>query len=267
MEQPLDPSLIEQTKKQIQILVKEVEELSKSDCMPAEFYAEFLPKTVSALAAAGGAIWEVNDQGQLSLQYQINLQDTGLRESEEAQKQHGQLLYQALQSGESSLVPPRSGSENMEEAGNPTDYLLLLSPIKTDLETLALVEVFQRGGAGPKTQSGYLNFLKKVVGYGCEYFKSRQLRHFGDRQTLWGQLEEFTRVIHSSLDPRLTAYTLANEGRRLIECDRVSVAIRHGRKCRVDAISGQDVFDKRSNLVRLMEQLSSAVVASEEPLW
>jgi len=267
MEQPLDPSLIEQTKKQIQTLVKEMEALSKSDCTPPEFYADFLPKTVAALAAVGGAIWELDDQGRLSLQYQINIQDTGLRESEDAQRQHGQLLYEALGKGESLLVPPRSGFEGSEEAANPTDFILLLSPIKTDLETFAMVEVFQRGGAGPKTQTGYLNFLKKVVGYACDFFKSRSLRHFGDRQTLWTQLEEFTRVIHASLDPRLTAYTVANEGRRLIECDRVSVAIRKGRKCRVDAVSGQDVFDKRSNLVRLMENLSTAVVASEEPLW
>jgi hypothetical protein len=267
MEQPLDPSLIEQTKKQIQTLVKEMEALSKSECTPPEFYADFLPKTVAALAAVGGAIWELNEQGQLSLQYQINFQETGLRESEDAQRQHGMLLNQALGKGESLLVPPRSGFEGSEEAGNPTDFILLLSPIKTDLETFAIVEVFQRPGAGPKTQSGYLNFLKKVVGYACDFFKTRSLRHFGDRQTLWTQLEEFTRVIHASLDPRLAAYTVANEGRRLIECDRVSVAIRKGRKCRVDAVSGQDVFDKRSNLVRLMENLSTAVVASEEPLW
>ena len=34
-----------------------------------------------------------------------------------------------------------------------------------------------------------------------------------------------------SWSPIETAYTIANEGRRLIECDRVSVAIRKGKKC------------------------------------
>jgi multidrug efflux pump subunit AcrA (membrane-fusion protein) len=93
------------------------------------------------------------------------------------------------------------------------------------------------------------------------------LRHFSNRQTLWTQLEDFTRGVHASLDPRAAAYTIANEGRRLIECDRVSVAIRNGKNCKIEAVSGQDVFDKRSNTVRLLGRLATAVVASGDPLW
>ena len=48
---------------------------------------------------------------------------------------------------------------------------------------------------------------------------------------------------------RETAYTIVNEGRRLIGCDRVSVAIKRGRTCKVEAISGQDTIESRSNVV------------------
>jgi len=67
--------------------------------------------------------------------------------------------------------------------------------------------------------------------------------------------------------PREAAYTIANEGRRLIECDRVSVAIKKGRKCYIEAISGQDTFDKRSNTVTLLNQLATAVTATGDPVW
>jgi len=80
-------------------------------------------------------------------------------------------------------------------------------------------------------------------------------------------LEDFAREVHASLDPRDTAYTIANDGRRLIECDRVSVAIRKGRRCHIESVSGQDLFDKRSNTVRLLGRLATVVVASEEPVW
>ena len=53
-------------------------------------------------------------------------------------------------------------------------------------------------------------------------------------------------VVHESLDQKLTSYTIANEGRRIIGCDRVSVAIRKGRKCVIEAISGQDFAIVRS---------------------
>ncbi len=266
-EQSLDPSLIEQTKQQIRTLVNEIAQLAKSDLSPEEFHGEFLPRVVSALAAIGGAVWTVEDQGRLTLQYQINLQETKLRDSEEAQVRHGRLLQKVLTSGEEILVPPQSGAGDDTEAGNPTDFLLVLGPLKTELEVVGVIEVFQRPDAGPTTQKGYLRFLKQMCDLAGDFFKSRQLRHFGDRQILWTQLEEFTRGIHVNLDPRDTAYTIANEGRRLIECDRVSVAIRRGNKCRIEAVSGQDLFDKRSNTVRLLGKLASAVVASGETVW
>ncbi len=267
-EQTLDPQLIEQTKQQIRSLVNEIAQLSKtSNLSPEEFYGEFLPRVVSALAAIGGAIWTLEDQGRLTLQYQINLQQTKLREDENALRQHGRLLQKAIVSGETMLVPPRSGAGEGDEAANPTDFLLVLGPLKTELETVGVIEVFQRPDSGPNTQKGYLRFLKQMTELAGDFFKSRQLRHFGDRQVLWSQLEEFTRVIHTSLDPRDAAYMIANEGRRLIECDRVSVAIRRGSKCKIEAVSGQDLFDKRSNTVRLLGELATAVVASEEQIW
>jgi multidrug efflux pump subunit AcrA (membrane-fusion protein) len=265
-EGPVDPNLIEQTKQQIRSLVAEIAQLAKEDISPEEFYGGFLTRVVSALAAVGGAVWTTNDEGRLALQYQINIQETNLRESEEANAQHSRLLYKVLADGEPVILPPHSGGGE-GEAGNPTDYLILLGLLKTDLETGGIVEVFQRTDSGIATQKGYLRLLMQMCELAGDYLKSHQLRHFSDRQSLWTQLEDFARVVHASLDPRETAFTIANEGRRLIECDRLSVAIRKGNKCYVESISGQDVFDKRSNLVRLMNRLASAVVATGDPVW
>jgi hypothetical protein len=267
IEQPLDPQLIEQTKQQIRMLVNEISQLAKSDKAPEEFYAEFLPRVVSALAAVGGVVWVVGDGGRLTLGYQINLQQTRLRESEENQIRHGRLIQKVLGTGEGALVPPQSGAADDEQGANPTDFLLVLAPLRAAEETVGVVEVFQRANTRPATQKGYLRFLMEMCDRAGEFFKSHQLRHFTDRQVLWTQLEEFTRGVHASLDPRQTAYVVANDGRRLIECDRVSVAIRKGRRCHIEAVSGQDLFDKRSNTVRLLGKLATVVVASEEPVW
>lgn len=265
-EQSLDPHLIEQTKQQIRALVAEIAQLAKEAITPEEFYGGFLNRVVSALAAEGGAVWTTNEEGRLALQYQINIQKTRLREDEEANARHSRLLYKVLGGGDAVILPPHSG-EGEDGAGNPTDFLLLLALIKTDLETGGIVEIFQRTDSGPSAQQGYLRFLLQMCELAGDYLKSHQLRHFSDRQSLWTQLEDFTRVVHNSLDPRETAFTISNEGRRLIECDRLSVAIRKGNKCVVEAISGQDVFDKRSNLVRLLNKLATAVVKTGDPVW
>ena len=144
-EQSLNPELIEQTKQQIRTLVNEIAQLAKSDISPQEFYAEFLTRVVSALAAVGGIVWALEDEGRLALQYQINLQKSGLRDNEEGQRQHGQLLSRVMTGGEPVLVPPHSGiSEDDDQATNPTDYLLVLGPLKTDVETIGVVEILQR---------------------------------------------------------------------------------------------------------------------------
>ena len=58
----------------------------------------------------------------------------------------------------------------------------------------------------------------------------------------------------------VVAYHVANEGRRLIECDRLCVGVRHGRKATVEAVSGADVVEKASTHVRRMKALFDAVL-------
>src|SRR5271165_649347 len=270
-EQPPDDNLIEQTRRQIQALVGEITQLARQNMAPGQFYGEFLNRVVSALAAIGGVVWTTGENGQLALQYELNLQQTGLLEDEEKQKSHSRLLYKLLNNpdvagGNGVLVPPHSGFGD-DAAANPTEFLLVFGPLRTDLEMVGLVEIFQRAEATQQVQQGYLRFLVQMCELAGDFLKSHQLRHFSDRQVLWARLQEFTRAVHSSLEPIETAYTIANEARRLIECDRVSVAIRKGNRCTIEAISGQDVFDKRSNTVRLLGRLASAVVATGEPVW
>ena len=263
----VDEQLIEETKQQIRGLVREIAQLAQSDISVEEFYAGFLGRVVSALAADGGAIWMLQEGNQLDLQYQINLQSTGLIENQDHQTRHGLLIKKVLASGQTVLMAPQSGPADDDEAGNPTDYLLLLGVVKVANEVQGMVEVFQRPGAGPTTQRGYVRFIVEMCEIFGDYLKSRRLKHYSDRQTLWTQLEKFIDSVHRSLDSRETAYTMANEGRRLIQCDRVSVALRKGGRFRIEAVSGMDMIDRRAATVKDLGQLSSAVAASREPVW
>jgi hypothetical protein len=278
MEQSLDAELIEKTRQQIRAMMTETARLARTDVAPEEFYSQFLQRLVSSLVASGGVVWVTTADGGLTVQYQINLQEARLQENEERLAQHNRLLQKVLAGDEDILVLPHSGPgvAGQNDAGqadaelpaaNPTDFLLLFGRLKTDLETVGVVEIFQRPDAGLATQQGYLRFVTQMCELAGDFLKSHQLRRFSSRQTLWTQLEDFTRVVHASLDPRETAYAIANEGRRLLECDRVSVAIRRGQRCAIEAVSGQDLFDKRSNTVRLLGRLATAVVKTGEALW
>ncbi len=263
---------MERAKREIQGLVHEISGLSRSEISPAEFYDAMLNKVVAALAAPGGAVWTVSDGGGLQLAYQINLQQTGLIENQVGQQQHGRLLHQVLTGTEGALIAPHSGTgeatDNDENAAaNPTEFLLVLAPVLNDQGPQGVIEIFQRSGARITTQRGYLRFLLQVCEFAGDFLKGRRLRHLSEKQSLWEQLETFTRTAHEKLHVRETAYTVANEGRRLIGCDRVSVALRRGGKCPIEAVSGQDTFDKRSNVTVMLGKLAAAVIKTGEDVW
>lgn len=265
-----DDDAVNRAKQEIQALVQEVVALSKSEIEETDFFAALLEKSISALAAIGGVVWTLEEGQPFKLQYQVNLQQTGLAASQAAQMQHAKLLGNIAKRGEPLIIPPHSGAgEGPEDEGaaNPTEYLLVVAPIKTDRGVDGLVEIFQRVGARPTTQRGYLRFLVQMCEIAGEYLKTRRLRHFVTKQSLWEQLENFTASVHTRLDSRQTAFTIANEGRRLIGCDRVTVVLRKGGSYVVEAISGQDTFDKRSNVVRMLRDLATVVVRSGEDLW
>lgn len=266
----VDQDLIVETRNQIRQLVDEITQLSQSNCSKLEFYEGFLTRCTQALASVGGAIWEINNGG-LNLEYQVNLSETSLTD-EETRKAHNGLLGKLVASGESRLIPPNSGNvpssgQDSDAIGNPTEHLLVVVPLLVNQTTVGLIEIFQRTDAGPATQRGYLRFLDQMGAAANGFLNSYQLREFDGRQQMWQQLDQFVRNIHESLDVKQTMFAIANEGRRVIDCDRVSVALQQGRRVSVKAVSGLDSIERRAEQIKRLDKLTRAVAYTKEPLW
>jgi hypothetical protein len=151
----------ERTKQQIRSMVGEIAELAKSGLAWRSYCQEFLPLVVSCLAAHGGAIWTLGLDGRLSLQHQINLQQTGLQQNEAAHAAHSRILQQVLTEGEPLFVPARSRLED-PQAANPTDFLLVFGRLEAEGKVVGIVEIFQRPDSDPAAQKGYVRFLRQV---------------------------------------------------------------------------------------------------------
>lgn len=261
----VDPRLVQETQEQIKSLVDEIVQLAKQDLSVSEFYQGFATRCVSALSSIGAAVWLKQRQA-LNLEQQINLAQTGLPQEGPGAYQHDRLLKRIFQDGQPTLVLP-STVNSTDDSGNPTPLLLILAPIQCDGQVVGLIEIFQRPVAGPVTQRGYLRFLVQMAEVAGQYHRNRRLRELDEKQNLWGRLDQFLRCVHESLDVKQTAYNLANEGRRLVECDRVSVALAEGTKLKVLATSGLDRVHRRADQIRLMEQLTTVVCRAKQPLF
>jgi multidrug efflux pump subunit AcrA (membrane-fusion protein) len=136
-----------------------------------------------------------------------------------------------------------------------------------EADSAGVVEVLQRSGASPSAQQGYLRLLAALCEVVADFHRARRLRTFQHRIESFGRFERFSQRVHRGLDLRTTAYEIANEGRRLIGCDRVSVTVVRGSTCRLLATSGVDSINRRANTVARLERLSRAVAAVDQPLW
>lgn len=76
--------------------------------------------------------------------------------------------------------------------------------------------------------------------------------------------DRFLQRLYAQENARQAAYLIANDGRSLLGCERISVLLPTAKHLRLVAVSGVDVVDRRSQFVRAAEALAEAVIAADE---
>ena len=265
-EETIDPGLLEQTKNQIRKLVAEIADLAESDIQPAEFNVEFLNRAVAAVAASGGAFWMLDGRGSLKLQHQLEFRLTGLLDGRTKTQPHDALLACMIQASQPQIIPPGATIEGFPNASNATPFALIIAPLMVDKQVVGLIEILMDPTRRAAQQKSTLRFVGDLCDLAGNYLKNRQMRQMMSQQRLWDQLEGFTHQVHGSLDLKETAYAVANDGKRLVGCDRLSVALKIGGRVMVKAVSGQEVVEQRANLIRELTRLCKVVLRSGEDL-
>jgi hypothetical protein len=274
-----EPAAYEETWREIEEIVQEVTRQSRAAVPADRFFTGLLESSVRTLAATGGAVWLRQPEG-LRLEHQVNLVRTGLvtgpdaddvQNVEQRSQQHQRLLERISRQTETHAVSPQSGTTSAAAPNglpeNPTDFLLLFCPVMVDDRVLGVLEIFQRPNVSPGAVQGFLRFLAALAELAADYLRNSQLRELQDRATLWSQFEQFTERVHQGLDVDQIAASIANDGRHLIGCDKVTVAVRKGSRFPVRAVSGLDSIDRRSNVLRAANDLIRRVVVTKEPFW
>ena len=106
-------------------------------------------------------------------------------------------------------------------------------------------------------------FLGSLVGYVETHLQSRRLGTLVLETQRLQHLLKFTTDLAGSLDTLEVSRLAANYGRDLIGCERCSVLWLEGGKWRVLSISGQEVVEKKSSMVKAMSAFVGAHVRSE----
>jgi hypothetical protein len=262
--------------RQIEDAFEAAGKLSGSALAPTEFYQQFLNRTLSAIDAPAGAVWLRTPQGFLQLACQENVDKVGLDTRRGGRQCHNEVLRQVFQAAPprpvllepNGRLQPGPGEPGPVPPANLTDHFALFAPILApDKQTLGVLEVFQDASHDPRLYPTFLNYTFQMAGYASQYHSFSNARVAAGVEKTYTQVETFARHIHGSLNPTEVAYHVANEGRKLIECDRLCVGVRHDRyRVTVEAVSGADVVEKASTHVRRLRYLMEAVLQWGETL-
>jgi len=234
---------------------------AEEDLAEAVFHQELLAELVEATAALGAAIWRADGES-LRLAAQIHLSHLA-DESEQREPRRQAALGDVLRSGQ-----PRTRAERDDPRGGAEPAAAaFLVPWRATPEERGVLEVHLRAGISGQALAGQTRFARVVADLLAIFQRRRRLVLLQRRDQAWQAVDRFARAIHRDGRLEPTAYEIANEGRRLIQCDRVTVLVRRRRQWRVVAVSGADTANRRAAALRHLERLAAAVASGGEPLW
>ena len=248
--------------------VRQLSELASSEADFDKFSNTVLEQIVNITGAFGAALWQVNGNQGPVITHKSGESPSSLASSvlSAENEQHSRALMKVVQSAEPLSIDSSAFVENPAEAKPP--FLLLMAPIHDrNKECHGAMELLQRGNVSAQAKDGYLRFLSQVSQLFQRWHEQQDLARLSQHADAWSERLDFINETHSSIDFKETAYSIANEARRLLKCDRVSVARWNGSRCKVLAISSQDKFDNRANVVKKLGKIATASVSADAPFW
>jgi hypothetical protein len=265
----LDVEAVRRLTRQIDQVCELMARLSGSNVPAADFFQALVTRTLAVINGTAGAVWLRSPQGMLQLQHQTNLGLVGLEDRPVGRQAHHELLRQAFESRQLLMLDPDAKIvlPDGREPANYSAYPVVVAPVLSEQgDPLGLYEVWLEANTDVRLRTKQVEFIVTMAGYASNYLRQSSALRNSVQEQVFTQLEAFSRQVHASLNPTEVAFLVANEGRRLIGCDRISVGVRHGRRATVEAVSGSDVVEKASVQVKKMRDLFDAVLDWNEKL-
>lgn len=172
--------------------------------------------------------------------------------------EHTAMLLQARDAGEPQMFAPPAQADYQVFVENVLPPTAIL-PVVVESTTRALIEVFLPPSMPDEI---YVDF-QRDASILCEIASNY---HLGSH-TQGGGRSGLPSNVFSSLHVTDTCYSLSNETRQVLGCDRTTILLATGDRFIVKAVSGQEAVNRRANVVRFLERLTGRVLKTGQPFW
>ena len=266
-----EPS-IEAARTRIQRLVDEIVALTKRDIRSEEYFQEYLTRVVQACDAKGGGVWLVGQrsaEGKNEFQLAAAVEfESSLFQTDEQQRQNLlKVLTEVVQTKQPMVFAPDPQVQAALQAATPdanrTPYPFIHVPLFLKDQVLGVLQVWMQPYVVPANYAEFATFLTSLATHVEQHLQSRRLGTLVVETQRLQHVLKFTSDLAGSLDPLEVARLASNYGRDLIGCERCSVLLLEGDRWRVMSISGQEVVEKKSAMVKAMSAFVGAHAATE----
>ena len=263
---------VEAARTRIQRLVEEIAALTKRDLRSEEFFQEYLNRVVQACDAKGGGVWLVGQrsaEGKSEFQLAAAVEfASSLFQSDEVQRTNLlKVLTEVVNSRQPMVFAPdpqvQAALQSVPREANRTPYPFIHVPLFLKDQVLGVLQVWMQPYVVPANYAEFATFLTSLATHVEQHLQSRRLGSLVVETQRLQHVLKFTSDLAGSLDPLEVARLSSNYGRDLIGCERCSVLLLEGDRWRVMSISGQEVVEKKSSMVKAMSAFVGAHAATE----
>jgi len=275
--------MLETHKRTLNSVRTHCQQLLESGPAPGDFFRRLLPTVVKEGRLLAAAVWLHDDHSRLRLIGEHELSKLSETGQFFVDPEHQDAVTEVMEQTKIRVLLNRT-----EDLGSVKPHSLAVGPIVRDERSLGAIEVF---ADVDETDEAFLHDLIELLSGYCSKAIARPSSTVTPRPmgqsappqsgvaapavapgtppppgtAFW---EQFDRFLHGlrRLDVREVAANAANDGRAFLGCDRVSVAIREGKRIKVRAVSGQEDVHQRANLIRTMTNLTRRVMKTGERL-
>ncbi len=233
-------------------LVDDVERRARLATSAEDFWSWVVATTVEALAARGGTAWQVC--GAKGLRPWSVAGSAAGESSPHFTSPRSAPASAAAASRRGCILLPGAAPPEDSDAINPTTDTLLLAPVVVDGAAVAVLELALRADAPPDARDGTLRVLETLAESAAAFHREMLRRSSAVEVAALRRVDEWLAVLYRAHDLSSAAYAFANEGRRQLDCDRLSVVITERGRIAATAVSGADTIDRTSPQVQALKR-------------
>jgi multidrug efflux pump subunit AcrA (membrane-fusion protein) len=250
---------------QLEHAVERLHRAAREPLSLREFYRRLIDEASAAIGALGGAAWRVSGDGRVELICQSIEPDAEIEVEQPAARLTN--LCGAIDNGEAAVRTVAADTGSYECVICPIGEPATSTDDQAKPRAAAVFELWLAAGASPLLRQGWLELATTIADVAADFHALDELRRLREGESLHRQAIDLLRRVQTPHDLVGAAFELANEGRRVLGCNRLCVLIRRGGRWRLLAASGAARVQRRSDFARRAERLAHQAAKWGEPIF